>query len=194
MNSNRLQAFSDGVIAIIITILVFNLKIPAEASWRSLSVLWPEFAAHVLSFVYVGIYWNNHHHLWQIANRVSGPVLWANSHLLFWMSMLPVASAWAGKNMLSTFPVAFYGLILFLSSFAWLLLTRLVAEEEAANTEIQHIFRVSQKARLSLLAYLVGVASAFVAPVVSLVIYFLVAVVWFMPDKRIEHYLLSRKD
>ncbi|WP_396270582.1 TMEM175 family protein [Ideonella sp.] len=193
MNSSRLQAFSDGVIAIIITILVFNLKPPESTHWASLSPLLTEFAAHVLTFLYVGIYWNNHHHLWQIASRVSGRLLWANSHLLFWLSLLPLASAWVGKSPVSAHPVAFYGLVLFLSSLAWLLLTTLVAEEEVENQEIQHLFKVNLKAKLSLLAYLLGMAAAFTVPALSLSIYFLVALAWFMPDKRVEAYLKPQR-
>lgn len=187
MNSNRLQAFSDGVIAIIITILVFNLKPPEATSWESLLPLTSDFAIHVLTFVYVAIYWNNHHHLWQVASKVSGRILWANSHLLFWLSILPVASGWVGKNMLSTYPVAFYGLILLLSSLAWFLLTRLVAKEDPENADIQRLFKVNLKAKLSVLAYLLGVAMSFSVPALSLGIYILVALAWFMPDKRLEH-------
>jgi uncharacterized membrane protein len=187
MSSGRLQAFSDGVIAIIITILVFNLKPPESTQWEALLHMGTDFAVHVLTFLYVAIYWNNHHHLWQIASKVSGRILWANSHLLFWLSILPVASGWVGKNMLSTYPVAFYGLILLLSSLAWFLLTRLVAQEDPENTEIQRLFKVNLKAKLSILAYLLGVLASFSVPVLSLGIYAVVAVAWFMPDKRLEH-------
>jgi uncharacterized membrane protein len=181
-----LQAFSDGVLAITITILVFNLKPPEVTNWASLVPLVPEFIAHILTFLYVGIYWNNHHHLWHAASKVSGKILWANSHLLFWLSILPMASGWVGKHFLSPYPMAFYGVILFLSSFAWYLLTQLVAKEDADNPEVLVLFAMNGKTRLSLLAYVIGIACAFFAPAFSLMIYFLVALAWFMPDKRIE--------
>lgn len=186
MNSGRLQAFSDGVLAITITILVFNLKPPEVTNWASLVPLVPEFIAHILTFLYVGIYWNNHHHLWHAASKVSGKILWANSHLLFWLSILPMASGWVGKHFLSPYPMAFYGVILFLSSFAWYLLTHLVAKEEADNPEGLVLVAMNGKTKLSLLAYVIGIACAFFAPALSLMIYFLVALAWFMPDKRIE--------
>jgi uncharacterized membrane protein len=186
MNSGRLQAFSDGVLAITITILVFNLKPPEFTNWESLLPLLPEFVAHVLTFIYVAIYWNNHHHLWHAASKVSGKILWANSHLLFWLSILPMASGWVGKHFLSPYPMAFYGVILFLSSFAWYLLTQLVAREEADNPEVQRLCAMTGKTTLSMLAYVTGIVCAFFAPGLSLTIYFLVALVWFMPDKRIE--------
>jgi len=186
MNSGRLQAFSDGVLAITITILVFNLKPPELTNWASLAPLIPEFIAHILTFIYVGIYWNNHHHLWHAASKVSGKILWANSHLLFWLSILPMASGWVGKHFLSPYPMAFYGVILFLSSFAWYLLTHIVAKEEADNPEVQVLCAMNGKTKLSLLAYVISIACAFFAPAFSLMIYFLVALAWFMPDKRIE--------
>jgi len=187
MNSGRLQAFSDGVLAITITILVFNLKPPEFTNWESLLPLLPEFVAHVLTFIYVAIYWNNHHHLWHVASKVSGKILWANSHLLFWLSILPMASGWVGKHFLSPYPMAFYGVILFLSSFAWFLLTQLVAREEADNPEVQRLCDMTGKTSLSMLVYAIGIVSAFFAPALSLLIYFLVALAWFMPDKRIEN-------
>lgn len=186
MNSGRLQAFSDGVLAITITILVFNLKAPETTDWGSLLPLLPEFLAHILTFIYVGIYWNNHHHLWHAASKVSGKILWANSHLLFWLSILPMASNWLGKNFLSPYPLAFYGAILFLSSFAWYLLIHFVTQEETDNPEVRVIFAINNKTKLSLMAYLVGIICAFFTPMLSLIIYYLVALAWFMPDKRIE--------
>ncbi|WAC45795.1 TMEM175 family protein [Pseudomonas sp. SL4(2022)] len=186
MNSARLQAFSDGVLAITITILVFNLKPPEFTNWESLVPLIPEFTAHILTFIYVGIYWNNHHHLWFSATKVTGKILWANSHLLFWLSILPMASGWVGKHFISSYPLAFYGGILFLSSFAWSLLTQFVAKEEADNPEVQRLCAMTGKTKLSMLAYLTGIVCAFFAPVLSLIIYFLVACAWLMPDKHIE--------
>jgi len=186
LNSGRLQAFSDGVLAITITILVFNLKPPEVTNWESLLPLAPEFIAHILTFLYVGIYWNNHHHLWHAASKVSGKILWANLHLLFWLSILPMASGWVGRHFLSPYPMAFYGLILFFSSFAWYLLTHLVAREEADNPKVLLLLAINGKTKLSLSAYVIGIACAFLAPAFSLMIYFLVALAWFMPDKRIE--------
>lgn len=189
MGKGRLEAFSDGVLAIIITIMVLELKVPHGESIDTLAPLVPPFLSYVLSFVYLGIYWNNHHHMLHASKKVSGRVLWANLHLLFWLSLLPFATGWMGENHFAALPSAFYGMILLLASIAyWLLQQTIIAVEGPGSTLVAAIGR-DWKGKLSPVLYLVGVVSTAWLPWVSQAMYVLVALIWFIPDKRIEHVL-----
>lgn len=185
MNKNRLEAFSDGVMAIIITIMVLELKVPHGTELKDIQPLLPVFLAYVLSFIYVGIYWNNHHHLLQAVNRVNGKILWANLFLLFCLSLLPFATGWMGENHLDGLPVFVYGLVLFLSSIAWLILIELIIREKG-NDKIAQSLVKDMKIRKSSIIYAIAIAIALFVPWLSCVIYALVALYWFIPDKRME--------
>jgi uncharacterized membrane protein len=186
MGKGRLEAFSDGVIAIIITIMVLELKVPHGSDLASLAPLLPVFLSYVLSFVYVGIYWNNHHHMLQAARKVSGSVLWANLHLLFWLSLFPFATAWMGENHFTALPTAVYGAVLLMAAIAyWMLQQRLIAVEGADSLLARATGR-DFKGRLSPLFYLAAIALAFVQPWLSCALYVAVALVWLVPDRRIE--------
>jgi uncharacterized membrane protein len=186
MGKGRLEAFSDGVIAIIITIMVLELKVPHGSDLASLAPLLPVFLSYVLSFVYVGIYWNNHHHMLQAARKASGSVLWANLHLLFWLSLFPFATAWMGENHFTALPTAVYGAVLLMAAIAyWMLQQRLIAVEGADSLLARATGR-DFKGRLSPLFYLAAIALAFVQPWLSCALYVAVALVWLVPDRRIE--------
>src|SRR5262245_52442049 len=186
MGKGRLEAFSDGVIAIIITIMVLEMKTPPGASLDALRSVTPVFLSYVLSFVYVGIYWSNHHHLFQAAHRVNGRVLWANLHLLFWLSLIPFGTAWMGRTRFSAWPVAVYGSVLLVSAVAYYLLTlTLIGIHGRASTIALAVGR-DWKTRMSIATYLAAVALAFVEPVISCALYAMVAIVWLIPDRRIE--------
>jgi uncharacterized membrane protein len=193
MGKQRIEAFSDGVIAIIITIMVLELRAPAGASFAALRPLGPTFLSYVLSFIYVGIYWNNHHHLLKAARSVSGLVMWANMHQLFWLSMVPFATAWMGDHPGAPAPVAAYGAVLAMNAVAYTTLSRLLIRHDGPDSPLAEAMgrRVwgDGKGLVSLLLYLVAVAVAFVAPPVSLGIYVLVAATWFIPDRRVERAL-----
>ena len=186
MFKGRLEAFSDGVIAIIITIMVLELKIPHETDITALRPLIPIFLSYVLSFIYVGIYWNNHHHLFQAAQQVNGRTLWANLHLLFWLSLFPFGTAWMGENNFATVPVAVYGVILLFAAIAYYILTlTLIAHHGQGSTLATAIGRDS-KGKISLLTYALAIPLAFVKPWLGCALYILVAVIWIIPDRRIE--------
>jgi uncharacterized membrane protein len=193
VGKQRVEAFSDGVIAIIITIMVLELRAPEGASFAALRPLVPTFLSYVLSFVYVGIYWNNHHHLLRLARSITGPVMWANMHQLFWLSMVPFATAWMGEHYDRAAPVAAYGGVLVMNAIAYTTLSRLLIRHDGPDSPLAEAMgrRVwgDGKGLLSLMAYLIAVAAAFVAPPVSLGIYVLVAAVWFIPDRRVERAL-----
>jgi uncharacterized membrane protein len=189
MGKERLTAFSDGVVAIIITIMVLELKIPRGTSLVDLIPMLPVFLSYVLSFVYVGIYWNNHHHLLTLAKSVSGPILWANMHLLFWLSVVPFASAWMGENQLSTGPVALYGSVLIMNAIAFTILMMLLVRHEGPDSDLARAMGRDLKGKVSLAIYVVGVALAWVQPIASVALYVLVAAVWFIPDRRVERVL-----
>jgi len=189
MGKGRVEAFSDGVIAIIITIMVLELRPPHLASLAELRPLLPSFLGYVLSFIYLGIYWNNHHHMMHAVRAVTGPILWANLHLLFWLSLIPFATAWMGEHPLSTAPVALYGAVLLMNAVAYTLLSILLVRHEGPDSPLARAFRRNLKDRLSPVIYLTGIAAAFVQPVVSLVLYVVVALVWLVPDRRIERAL-----
>ncbi len=185
MGKNRLEAFSDGVLAIIITIMVLELKVPHGADWAVLQKLWPVFVSYILSFVYVGIYWNNHHHMLHATRYVSGLVLWANLHLLFWLSLVPFASGWMGENHFASLPTALYGVVLLMSALAyWLLQGALKRSPE--NTLLSQAVGRDVKGKLSMVLYLLGIVVATQLPVLAWSIYAAVALMWFVPDRRIE--------
>jgi len=189
MNGKRLEAFSDGVLAIIITIMILEIRAPEGGSLNDLYPLLHKFIAYILSFIYVGIYWNNHHHLWQAVERVNGKILWANLHLLFWLSLFPFSTAWIGEHHTEAIPVAAYGFILFMASVAWNILVVMVIEVEGKESMISRAFQRDWKARLSMLTYAVATLLALYLPTISSVLYAVLACVWFIPDKRIERTL-----
>ncbi|MBK7907258.1 MAG: DUF1211 domain-containing protein [Gemmatimonadetes bacterium] len=189
MESNRLEAFSDGVLAIIITIMVLELKPPHGADWAALTPLLPVFTSYVLSFVYVGIYWNNHHHLMKATDRIGGGVLWANLHLLFWLSLVPFAAGYLGENHFAAAPTAFYGIILLMSGLAYSILVRSLLGHHGADSALARAIGRDRKGMLSLLLYAIAVAVAFLAPLVANLIYVAVAIIWLVPDTRIEREL-----
>ena len=186
MPTNRLEAFSDGVMAIIITIMVLGLKVPEGGSWKELLSLGPVVLAYILSFIYIGIYWNNHHHLMFITEKVNGKILWANMHLLFWLSLLPFATAWIGENLNATTPVVLYGFILMMCAVAWKILTKQIIMLAGKHSTIFKVFQKDMKQNISVLLYAGGVVFAFFLPVISLIFYVVVALLWIIPDARIE--------
>ena len=189
MGKDRLAAFSDGVIAIIITIMVLELKVPHGADWAALRALAPNFVAYVLSFVYLAIYWNNHHHLLHTVTRVDGLILWSNSHLLFWLSLVPAATAWMGENFLAPLPTAIYGAILLMPAIAYYLLQKAIVHQQGKHSVLASALGRDFKGKISVLLYAAAVALAFVDAWLSIAIYALVAVMWLIPDRRIEKVL-----
>jgi uncharacterized membrane protein len=189
MGKGRVEAFSDGVIAIIITIMVLEIKVPEGFDLAALRPLLPVFCAYVLSFIYVGIYWNNHHHLFHAVTKVSGGVLWANLHLLFWLSLLPAVTHWVGENHLASWPTALYGVVLFMSAIAYFILTRLLIRQHGLDSALAKAVGNDFKGRVSVAIYLAGIVTAFVEPLISAALYTLAAAWWLVPDRRIEHVL-----
>jgi uncharacterized membrane protein len=189
MGKDRLAAFSDGVIAIIITIMVLELKVPHGADWTALKGLAPNFISYVLSFIYVAIYWNNHHHLIHTVARVDGYILWANSHLLFWLSLIPAATAWMGENFLAPLPTAVYGAALLMPAIAYYLLQMAIVHKQGTHSLLAHALGSDIKGKISPFLYTAGIALAFVATWISVAIYVVVAVMWLVPDRRIENAL-----
>jgi uncharacterized membrane protein len=189
MGKNRLEAFSDGVIAIIITIMVLELRVPHGADFATLAPLWPKFLSYVLSFVYVGIYWNNHHHMLHAAGRVSASVLWANLHLLFWLSLFPFATGWMGENHFAALPTAVYGLVLLLAAVAYWLLQQAIIAAQGPESVLQRAVGSDWKGKLSPLFYLAAIPCAFWLTGLSMALYVGVALLWLVPDRRIERAL-----
>ncbi|MGB4813116.1 MAG: TMEM175 family protein [Methylophilaceae bacterium] len=189
MGTNRLEAFSDGVLAIIITIMVLELKVPHGADLESLAPLMPVFLSYVLSFIYVGIYWNNHHHLLHTASRVSGGILWANLHLLFWLSLLPFATGWLGENHFAALPSAAYGLVLLMAAIAYYLLQQCIISTQGAESHLRRAVGKDWKGKLSPVLYLAAIALSFWQQWLALTIYVVAAVLWLIPDRRIEREL-----
>jgi uncharacterized membrane protein len=185
MHKSRLEAFSDGVIAIIITIMVLELRAPEEGTLSALVPLLPKFLSYILSFVFVGIYWNNHHHLLQAAKSVNGSVLWANMHLLFWLSLIPFTTIWMGEHF-ETIPVAVYGSVLWVAGLAYYILSRLLIAHHGEDSVLAKAIGRDEKGLRSLFLYTAAIILAFVSPVISVVLYIAVAVMWFIPDRRIE--------
>ena len=186
MHKGRLEAFSDGVIAIIITIMVLELRVPHGDTWSDLLPLVPVFISYVLSFIYLGIYWNNHHHMLQRAHQVNGAVLWANLHLLFWLSLTPFVTAWMGENHFAPRPVLLYGIDLLMCAIAYGILAAILTRVEGKDSDFARALGSGVKETASGIAYFVAVAVALFAPWVSLAIYFGVALVWLIPDRRFE--------
>jgi uncharacterized membrane protein len=193
MQKERLTAFSDGVIAIIITIMALELKVPHGASWSDLAELAPVFLSYALSFVYIAIYWNNHHHMFQASGRVDGRVLWANMNLLFWLSLVPFATGWMGENRFAPLPTAIYGVSLLAPALAWWVLQRTILRLEGEGGLLAQAVGDSLKGRLSPVIYLAAIGLAFVSPWISCALYVIVALMWVIPDRRIEA-LLSRDE
>ncbi len=190
MHRGRMEAFSDGVLAIIITIMVLELKVPAGDTLEALAPLKSAFLAYVLSFVYVGIYWNNHHHLVKTVEQVSGGILWANLHLMFWLSLFPVVTAWAGNNPHAAWPAAVYGIVLLAAAIGYLILQMTIVRQGGGG--LAQMLGSDLKGRLSPLLYLSGIGLAFVRPWVSELLYALVAAIWLVPDRRIERALAAK--
>ncbi|HEY4371993.1 MAG TPA: TMEM175 family protein [Burkholderiales bacterium] len=187
MGKSRLEAFSDGVIAVIITIMVLELKVPHGENLEALSELWPVFLSYVLSFVNVALYWNNHHHLFHAAHKVTGSLLWANAHWLFWMSLIPFTTAWMSENHFAQTPVALYGAVLLMCAVAYTILsTCLTALEGEGSTLEKARGRRDPKEMIALAFYLTGIVLAFFVRYVSLLLYLTVAIIWIIPDRRIE--------
>jgi uncharacterized membrane protein len=186
MSTERLKAFSDGVIAIIITIMVLELKAPRGDDWSALAHLTPAFLSYVLSFVYVAIYWNNHHHLLHASERVDSSILWANMHLLFWLSLIPFATAWMGENQFSRLPTALYGVALLMPAIAYYILQTALVRQQGPEGPLAKALGRDIKGKVSPILYAAAIAFAFVIPWVSYGIFVLVALMWLVPDKRIE--------
>jgi uncharacterized membrane protein len=190
MEKGRLEAFTDGVIAVIITIMVLELKAPHEATWEALLAHWPVLLSYLLSFIYVGIYWNNHHHMMHLVRHVDGRALWANLHLLFWLSLIPFATSWLNEvhPWPAAVPAAVYGIVLLMAALAWMPLSRsLIAANGGADGALARAFGRDAKAWISLAGYAAGIVFAFFAPIVSCAFYAAVAALWFVPDRRIEN-------
>ena len=194
MRTERLTAFSDGVIAIIITIMVLELKAPHEAGWSALRPLAPTFLAYALSFAYVAIYWNNHHHLLHAARFVTGAILWANTTLLFFLSLVPFSTAWLSETHFASAPVALYGVTLLAPALAYFLLSRLLIGSGALNASVAEAIGKDWKGLISIALYLVGVATSLAFPYAAIALYALVAVMWFIPDRRIEGRLTAGEE
>lgn len=186
MNKNRLEAFSDGVLAIIITIMVLELKVPEEATYEALRPLLPKFLGYILSFIYVGIYWNNHHHMMHTAKQVNGKILWANLHLLFWLSLIPFTTAWVGENHFSEFPMMLYGIDLLMCGIAYFILQQLILKQQGENSVLRKAIGSDFKGKSSPVFYTVAIIFANYYPIVSGALYILVALMWLIPDNRIE--------
>lgn len=186
IGKGRLEAFSDGVIAIIITIMVLELKVPHEADLSALRELLPTFLSYVLSFTFVGLYWNNHHHMLFAVGRISGGVLWANLHLLFWLSLIPFTTGWMGENHVETAPVALYGFVLFMAAIAYLILVRSLIAANGADCPLAKAVGRDFKGKISIVAYLSAIGLAFIQPWLSIACYVGVALMWVLPDRRIE--------
>jgi len=186
MHTGRLEAFSDGVIAILITIMVLGLQVPRGSDLAALAPLVPKLLSYTLSFVYLGIYWNNHHHLLQAASQVNGAVLWANLHLLFWLSLIPFVTSWVGEHGFATLPLAFYGVVLWLAGLAYYMLVRTLIANHGADSVLATAIGKDEKGLRSLYIYTVAIALAFVLPWAAAALYVVVAVMWLVPDRRIE--------
>ncbi len=186
MNATRLEAFSDGVLAIIITIMVLELRVPHGTDWSSLAPLWPVFLSYLLSFVNLGIYWNNHHHMLHVTRHVTGGILWANLHLLFWLSLVPFTTAWMGENHFATVPTATYGVVMLASAIAYYILQQTIIRSQGAHSVLAAAVGGDKKGKISPLVYALAIPAAFVHTAISGACYAAVALMWLLPDKRIE--------
>jgi TMEM175 potassium channel family protein len=193
MGKNRLEAFSDGVIAIIITIMVLELKVPHGQGIETLVPLLPVFLSYILSFVYLGIYWNNHHHMLHVTQRVTGPMLWANLHLLFWLSLIPFATGWMGENHFAPAPSALYGAVLLMAGIAYVILQELIIASQGPDSILKKAVRGDWKGKLSPVLYAVAILSTFWWKWIALGLYVVVALIWLIPDRRIENVVRSER-
>jgi uncharacterized membrane protein len=189
MNKTRIEAFSDGVLAIIITIMVLEIKAPEEDSFESLKHLIPVFLSYILSFIYVGIYWNNHHHMFQVVKRINGSIMWGNLFLLFWLSLIPFATSWIGEHHFAAVPMSIYGFVLLMCSIAYNLLQNKIIKLEGKESILHRAVENDFKGKVSTLAYLLAIPLAFVSPWISGLLYIAVALLWIIPDSRIEKQL-----
>ena len=186
MNKNRLEAFSDGVLAIIITIMVLEFKVPNDTTFEAVIKLSHKFLSYILSFIYVGIYWNNHHHLIHSAKNVNGRILWANLHLLFWLSLIPFATAWIGEHHFAAFPMMLYGIVLLMNALAYFILQKLILNDHGKDSALSKAIGKDYKGKASVILYLIAVFMTKYSVEVSGSIYILVALIWLIPDRRIE--------
>jgi len=186
VSKGRLEAFSDGVIAILITIMVLELKVPHEADWRALREVLPTLALYALSFVLVAIYWNNHHHMLHMTKRINGRILWANNHLLFWLSLIPFCTLWHGEHLHASLPAAIYGVVLFMSGIAYTILQATIIRDQGPGSPLKAAVGSDMKGYASAVLYASAIAGAFVRPWISDVIFVVVALMWLVPDKRLE--------
>ncbi len=191
MVKNRLEAFSDGVLAIIITIMVLELKAPSDANLQALKTLLPVFLSYVLSFIYVGIYWNNHHHMFHTVRTVNASILWANLHLLFWLSLFPFATAWMGENHAAPAPTAVYGFVLLMAAIAYYILQSLIIAQQGSDSLLALAVARDWKGKLSPVVYLSGIALAYIHPWISSGLYAFAALLWLVPDRRIARVLAN---
>jgi uncharacterized membrane protein len=191
MGKGRLEAFSDGVLAIIITIMVLELKVPHEPDLSQLTPLLPVFLSYALSFVYVGIYWNNHHHMLHASHRVTGPMLWANLHLLFWLSLIPFTTGWMGENHFAPLPSSLYGVVLLMAAIAYFILQQTIIASQGPDSLLKKAVGSDWKGKLSPAFYAVAIPAAFWSPWVAQALYVAVALIWLVPDRRIERMLSS---
>jgi uncharacterized membrane protein len=191
MNKNRLEAFSDGVVAILITIMVLELKIPHGADLEALRQIVPVFLTYVLSFIYIAIYWNNHHHMLHTTNQINGKILWANMHLLFWLSLVPFVTGWMGENHFAPLPTAVYGVVLLAAAIAYFILERLIIAQQGPNSKLKAAVGRDLKGKISPLIYAAAIPLAFVNQWISDALYVLVALMWLIPDRRIESKLVE---
>jgi uncharacterized membrane protein len=194
MTKGRLEAFSDGVIAIIITIMVLELRVPHGADWASLRALLPTFLSYVLSFVFVGIYWNNHHHTLHATEHIDGRVLWANLHLLFWLSLVPFVTGWMGENHFAELPIALYGVVLFMTAIAYTIFVQTILARQGRDSRLARALGSNRKGRISLVMYAAAIPLAFVRPWIAGALYITVALIWLVPDSRIERVLFDRPE
>jgi len=195
MGKGRLEAFSDGVVAIIITIMVLEMRAPEGHDLKSLLAMWPVFLNYVISFVYVGIYWSNHHHMLHAVKSINGAALWANLHLLFWLSMVPFASAWMSENHEhTTLPVAFYGLVLLMNAIAYTILAITLIRHEGKHSQLAEAFGKDWKGKISIVIYCSGIALCWVNPLISFGMYIIVALMWLVPDSRIEKKIVHHEE
>ncbi len=192
MTKARLEAFSDGVIAILITIMVLELHVPHEATWEALQPLTPIFLSYVLSYVYIGIYWNNHHHMMHAADRINGKVLWANLHLLFWLSLVPFVTGWMGQNHFEAVPTAAYGIVLICAGMAYYILAHLLLAEQGPDSRLARAFGRDRKGQVSIWLYAIGIGLSFVNHWIAYAVYVGVALMWLVPDQRIEKHMHAR--
>ncbi|GAA5530097.1 TMEM175 family protein [Herpetosiphon gulosus] len=194
MKTQRLEAFSDGVLAIILTIMVLELKIPHGDTWADIQPLVPVLLSYILSFVYIGIYWNNHHHMLHVTKQANGAMLWANLHLLFWLSLVPFTTGWMGENHFAAIPTAAYGIVMLGAALAYWILQRTIIRSQGANSSLAKLIGRDLKGKLSPLLYILAIGCAFIHPALAGFFYVAVAIIWLLPDRRIELHLSEIED